>query len=69
MDIILFDKRCKFCKREATLLGDVIVGEYVGHPPKGVDSIKVTCDNKICDKCAKKLKNMHICPSCIKSLN
>lgn len=68
MDIIPIDKRCEFCKREATLLCDVIVGEYVGHPPKGEKSINVTCDNKICDKCTIKLKNMDICPCCIKSL-
>lgn len=72
-------ERCEFCKkREATKLCDKVKGtwSWVGHPPKingyidtkePMDGI-ITCDNKICDKCATNITGMDACPSCLEEI-
>ena len=69
MDIVSIEKRCECCLRhEATSLCDYEVGDWVGHPPNGVKSYKVTCDRRICEKCLTKINNLDICSVCFKKI-
>jgi len=70
--------KCKFCGKKATKLCDVVTGvkRYAGHPPivdgKMVNApmeSNITCDKKICDKCAIHInEHMDICPDCYRDI-
>jgi hypothetical protein len=64
---------CQSCKkREATLLCDKVLGtrHYCGHPPKNNGKMNeiITCDNKICTKCAVNIDGMDVCPGCLRKI-
>lgn len=64
-------KRCQFCGREATLMCDKVKGEYTrfDYPePGAVTSGLLTCDKKICKKCATHIDGADYCPDCIKKI-
>lgn len=74
------EERCDVCNiRKSTKLCDKVVSEYrfCGHPPKtssghflqGVPMYGViTCDKKLCDKCAVHITGMDLCPMCFEEI-
>lgn len=60
--------RCEFCGREATLLCDMprkIVSHARG---SGFNITVLTCDKKICVKCATRVNGYDFCPECVQKI-
>lgn len=79
-EILSIEERCDVCKkRKATKLCDKVISEYryCGHPPKtssghflpGIDLVgTITCDKKLCDRCAVHITGMDLCPDCFEEI-
>jgi len=70
--IKLPEERCQFCgKREATKLCDKVIGETRAIDMEGpgvISSGLMTCDKKICDKCATHIDGADYCPECVQKI-
>lgn len=61
--------RCQFCGRESTLLCDMPAGKVVSHARGlGFNSTVLTCDKKICVKCATRVNGYDFCPECVQKI-
>jgi len=68
-DIVHYKEQCRFCGRPATKLCDYPVGEWVSPHMVKEYGKRMTCDAKMCDRCATNLGyEMDFCPKCMAKL-